>query len=384
MGKDFYENSEAARSFFDNAQKILDFDLKEMCFGEHEELNLTEYTQPCMVSVCLAIVQELKKRGITPDITAGLSLGEYAAVAAAGGMNELDAIKLVRRRGILKESAFHAVSGLVLYVTIPCIIITNLNGIKIEGIMLLIVFLGFLSNVAMLGYAWFLTRKETDEKKRDFWRINMCGYSIGPLAVPYIQAFYPTTGLMTAFMFDVGNVIMSGGGTFAILAGSHEKQRSLLNVLKVIGGKMVRSGPLMTFALVVGMSALGLRFPDEVTTITKVGAQANTMLAMIMIGETIELSMNRQKLATIVKILANRWLLCILFALACAYLMPFEGEVRTAMVLICLSPVPAMSLIYTAQLGCDVGMGANLNSLSVVISIAVMSTVLLIMQSAGF
>ena len=57
-----------------------------MCFGEHEELNLTEYTQPCMVSVCLAIVQELKKRGINPDITAGLSLGEYAAVAAAGGM----------------------------------------------------------------------------------------------------------------------------------------------------------------------------------------------------------------------------------------------------------------------------------------------------------
>ena len=81
MGKDFYENSEAARSFFDQAQKILDFDLKEMCFGEHEELNLTEYTQPCMVSVCLAIVQELKKRGINPDITAGLSLGEYAAVA---------------------------------------------------------------------------------------------------------------------------------------------------------------------------------------------------------------------------------------------------------------------------------------------------------------
>ena len=52
----------------------------------------------------------------------------------------------LRRREILKESAFHAVSGLVLYVTIPCIIITNLNGIKIEGIMLLIVFLGFLAN----------------------------------------------------------------------------------------------------------------------------------------------------------------------------------------------------------------------------------------------
>ena len=111
MGKDFYENSEAARSFFDHAQKILDFDLQEMCFGEHEELNLTEYTQPCMVNVCLAIVQELKKRGINPDITAGLSLGEYAAVAAAGGMNELDAIKLVRRRGILMQSTVPAGEG---------------------------------------------------------------------------------------------------------------------------------------------------------------------------------------------------------------------------------------------------------------------------------
>ena len=111
MGKDFYENSEAARSFFDHAQKILDFDLQEMCFGEHEELNLTEYTQPCMVSVCLAIVRELKKRGINPDITAGLSLGEYAAVAAAGGMNELDAIKLVRRRGILMQSTVPAGEG---------------------------------------------------------------------------------------------------------------------------------------------------------------------------------------------------------------------------------------------------------------------------------
>lgn len=60
-----------------------------------------------------------KKRGINPDITAGLSLGEYAAVAAAGGMNELNAIKLVRRRGILMqntvptgEGAMAAVLGL--------------------------------------------------------------------------------------------------------------------------------------------------------------------------------------------------------------------------------------------------------------------------------
>lgn len=111
MGKDFYENSEISRDFFDQLQSILDFDLKKMCFDELDALNLTEYTQPCMVSVCLAIVQELEKRGIRPDMTAGLSLGEYAAVATAGGMKLFDAVKLVRRRGILMQSTVPAGEG---------------------------------------------------------------------------------------------------------------------------------------------------------------------------------------------------------------------------------------------------------------------------------
>ena len=63
------------------------------------------------IDASLSELQELKKRGINPDITAGLSLGEYAAVAAAGGMNELDAIKLVRRRGILMQSTVPAGEG---------------------------------------------------------------------------------------------------------------------------------------------------------------------------------------------------------------------------------------------------------------------------------
>lgn len=111
MGKDFYENSETSRELFNQLQSMLDFDLKEMCFGELDALNMTEYTQPCMVSVCLVIVQELEKRGIYPDMTAGLSLGEYAAVATAGGMQMLDAIKLVRRRGILMQNTIPAGEG---------------------------------------------------------------------------------------------------------------------------------------------------------------------------------------------------------------------------------------------------------------------------------
>lgn len=111
MGADFYENSPAAGRLFDEACKALDFDLKEICFKENEKLNETQYTQPAMVTTCLAMTRVLTERGVRPDMTAGLSLGEYAAVAAAGGLKELDAILLVRKRGLLMEHAVPAGEG---------------------------------------------------------------------------------------------------------------------------------------------------------------------------------------------------------------------------------------------------------------------------------
>ena len=105
MAKDFYENSPEARELFDQASEILDLDLRKLCFEENDLLDKTEYTQAAMVAACLAITGELKKRGLHPDMTAGLSLGEYCAIAAAGGMCDMDAVRTVRARGIFMEHA---------------------------------------------------------------------------------------------------------------------------------------------------------------------------------------------------------------------------------------------------------------------------------------
>lgn len=111
MGADFYENSQRAGELFDKAEEVLGFELKKICFEEDERLHQTEYTQPAMVTTCLAMTRVLKDQGIRPDVTAGLSLGEYAAIAAAGAFEELDAICLVRKRGILMEHAVPAGEG---------------------------------------------------------------------------------------------------------------------------------------------------------------------------------------------------------------------------------------------------------------------------------
>ena len=104
MGKDFYDNTETARRIFDRASELLGFSMPELCFESNDRLDITEYTQAAMVTVGIAMMKVLmEKTDIRPYVAAGLSLGEYCALAAAGVMSVDDAITTVRQRGILMQ-----------------------------------------------------------------------------------------------------------------------------------------------------------------------------------------------------------------------------------------------------------------------------------------
>lgn len=111
MGKDFYENSASAREVFDQAESLLGLDMKKLCFEENDELNITEYTQIALLTACMAMERVVREQGVAPQVTAGLSLGEYCAIVSAGGMELSDAMRLVRKRGILMQEAVPAGQG---------------------------------------------------------------------------------------------------------------------------------------------------------------------------------------------------------------------------------------------------------------------------------
>ena len=98
MGKEFYEASPAFRAAFDSA--TLDFDLHRVCFEDPDGvLNQTEYTQPCMVAFACGVSAVLAEKGVQPSYVAGLSLGEYSALEAAGVFTAKQAIELAAYRG---------------------------------------------------------------------------------------------------------------------------------------------------------------------------------------------------------------------------------------------------------------------------------------------
>ena len=106
MGKELYENIDECREIFNKANNALGFDITNMILeGDADELNITENTQPAILTTSIAILKALEKNNIEPDVVAGLSLGEYSALVSAGAIDFLDAVSLVKKRGKFMQEA---------------------------------------------------------------------------------------------------------------------------------------------------------------------------------------------------------------------------------------------------------------------------------------
>ena len=106
MGKDFYDTYEEAKEVYKLAGEVSGLDMEELCFTENDKLNITEYTQIAMLATEVAILKVLESKGVKADITAGLSLGEYGALAAADVMDLKDLFYIIRKRGIFMQEAY--------------------------------------------------------------------------------------------------------------------------------------------------------------------------------------------------------------------------------------------------------------------------------------
>lgn len=105
MGKDFYENFACAKEMIDLAGKVSGIDMKALLFEENDQIHITKYTQIAMLADELAILRVLEEKGIRSSVNAGLSLGEYAALAASGVLTAEDAFRVITKRGQYMQEA---------------------------------------------------------------------------------------------------------------------------------------------------------------------------------------------------------------------------------------------------------------------------------------
>ena len=106
MGKGFYDTFAEAKEIYKSASEVCGMDLADLCFGNGEQLNITRYTQIAIFTTSLAILRVVEGMGIKPVVNAGLSLGEYTALASSKVINDKELFELVKKRGIYMQEAY--------------------------------------------------------------------------------------------------------------------------------------------------------------------------------------------------------------------------------------------------------------------------------------
>ena len=271
----------------------------------------------------------------------------------------------LRRIGFFKESDFSVLSKIVIKVTLPAALIVNAASRDLDPRLLTLALLGLGGGVIYVLAGWFVSRR-ADKDTKAFDMLNHSGYNIGLFAIPFTESFLGATGVMTASLFDVGNAFVCLGGAYGVAAAV--KDGSGFDLKRVLKALAV-SVPFLVHIGTVLMNLLHIPFPAPVVDCARIIANANSFLAMLMIGVGFRLDLDRRKLGRIGRVLALRYGIAAILALCYWFLLPFEETVRLALVILAVSPIGSAVPGFTEEMKGDFGLSCSINSLSILISI---------------
>ncbi|MEF2836740.1 MAG: AEC family transporter [Oscillospiraceae bacterium] len=283
---------------------------------------------------------------------------------------------LLKKIGFFKQEDFTVLSKITIRITLPCAIITSFAGKTIDPGLLSLAFLAIGCGVVYIVTGYMINRKHNRDQQA-FEMLNLPGYNIGTFVIPFAQSFLGAMGVIAVSLFDTGNAVICLGGAFSIAA--MVKDGGGFSAKRIVKA-LVRSVPFMTYMTMLLLNLLKLQVPGFVMSVAGIGSNANAFMAMLMIGVGFKLELgDKKQVGTIMKLLAIRYSLATAFALIFYFLLPFDLEVRQALVILAFSPIGSAVPGFTEQLKGDVGLSSALNSFAMVISITITVVLLLVM-----
>ena len=279
----------------------------------------------------------------------------------------------LRRWGFFPKEAGAVLSKVVIGVTLPASVICGYAGKVLDPSLLIVALLGFGANVLYMVLA-ALPRHHTRQTTA-FDMVNISGYNIGTFTLPFVQSFLGPTALMTTTLFDTGAAVISLGGSYS--AASMVQDGSRFSLRKV-GRTLSHSVPFMTYLIMLVLALLHWQLPDPVLEFAGIIANANAFLAMLMIGTSVRLELKKEHLKRLGGLLAVRYGVAVVLAVAFWFCLPFADEVRKTLTILVFSPTASASPAWTRDLHGDVGLASTLGSVSILISIPVILLLLVL------
>ena len=285
----------------------------------------------------------------------------------AGGFLFMIALGFVLKRiGLfsLDDSGF--LSKLVLKVTLPMAIIKNFQGLELNRSYLMAIGIGFAVNFIAIAVVMLLTRKKS----------NTAGFNIGLCTLPYMSSFFAADAVALVCMFDVGNAIMCFGITFSIAMVISKGSVNGKEILRTLFSSM----PFVTYLVMILLCAAQIHLPQPVYTVAGMIGQANSFLAMLLIGILFEPKINRSERKDMAGVFLLRMALGIAFSLLIYHFLPIPLRYRQVLAIIVFSPILSVAPIYTERCGYNRSVAAVLNSLMLPFSMVVMTILLMLLK----
>lgn len=280
---------------------------------------------------------------------------------------------ILRKRGFFQAEDFNLLSKIVVRITLPAAIVSSFSGTELDVSMFFISLLGMGGGLIymLLGY---LTGIRSKKNVQAFQILNMSGYNIGNFTLPFAQSFLGPAGVITTSLFDTGNAFICMGGAYSV--ASAVKGGKTRHLAMRIFKTLFSSFPFDTYLVMICLGLLHLSLPQCVITLAGIISNANSFLAMLMIGVGFHLSGDASQLPVILKILITRYGIAALLSAGAFLLLPFSLETRQALAILFFSPIASIVPAFTAELKEDVGLSSAINSMSILISIFFMVTVM--------
>ena len=281
----------------------------------------------------------------------------------------------LRKLGVFKEGDFRVLSTIVIKITLPATIISSFAGQSIDPKLLSLAVIGLGGGILYILLGWLLNLRSSKDR-RAFEMLNLPGYNIGNFTLPFVQSFLGPMGVITTSLFDTGNAVVCLGGAYGVAASVKAGGKF---DLRRVGKALGTSVPFLCYIIVVSLNLLHIAIPGSIIDLAGIIAGANAFTAMLMIGVGFRISVDREQVGSMIRILSVRYAVSITLAVLCYFVLPFDLQIRQTLVILIFSPIASAVPAFTAELGSDVGLSSAINSISIVISIVAIVTLLTVM-----
>lgn len=281
-----------------------------------------------------------------------------------------------KRAGVLTKEHGKALSYICMKFTLPCALIANFSIATPSASLLWVILIGFAGTMSHLLFGFAFTRNKSREE-RVLYTSNT-GFNIGNFTLPFISSFSGPMGIITTSLYDAGNGFSLLGINYPIIDAVVNKRRGK-DLFVQMAKKLFSSVPFDVYCLMIFLSVLNLSLPGEIVLIASEIGKGNGPIAMIMIGLLLELHFDKRYLKSTSIFVASRVAIGLGICFVATQLSFLPWEAKKAVIIAAWSPIGSVGPAYTSYLGGDEELAGFVNTISILIALAVIPTLAIVL-----